>query len=169
MSALSTETLPQPNSKIGLLPQIIQDLVILNAWGPYYETYCVTDGRSRAHVEASGDDNPVHLSDEAAREFLPTLSGRIAHGDHLISMLPDLLRPLFRSFFEANIRLIYLGGGPFRFVRTIPIGGSIKAQVKILQPSENARGVLLKYDYRILDAALEEIAVTGSKHLLCMF
>ena len=89
------------------------------------EPRVITDDDVRAFAALSGDDNPLHTNDEAARAA--GFRSRIAHGMLGVAVASGLLA---RTGLTRGI-LIALAGVTWRFVAPIYPGDAIRLRVRV--------------------------------------
>ena len=89
------------------------------------EPRVITDDDVRAFAALSGDDNPLHTNDEAAR--VAGFRSRIAHGMLGVAVASGLLA---RTGLTRGI-LIALAGVTWRFVAPIYPGDAIRLRVRV--------------------------------------
>jgi crotonyl-CoA carboxylase/reductase len=101
-------------------------------------TIRITDQHVREMISLSGDDNPVHLSDRAAR--VANFDGRIAHGMLVGSLVPKFLSELGWLRLGSIVRMEY------SFVRPVYIDSRDNLRVVV-----EVRGIQLRNNKALLD------------------
>lgn len=98
----------------------------------------VTDLDVRSFAQLTGDHNPIHLSDEAARQG--RFGRRIAHGAFIFSASIGLLQQ-GESWPDV---LAFVGVERLRFVRPVFLGDTIRVRqtVRSLDPVDEATGLV---------------------------
>lgn len=98
----------------------------------------ITDADVRAFAELTGDRNPIHLSDEAARQG--RFGRRIAHGALVFSVSAGLLQ----QGEERPEVLAFVGVERLRFVRPVFLGDTIRVRqtVRSLDAVDPATGMV---------------------------
>lgn len=99
----------------------------------------ITEADVRAFAELTGDRNPIHLSDEAARQG--RFGRRIAHGALVFSASVGLLQQDQSHWPDV---LAFVGVERLRFVRPVFLGDTIRVRqtVRSLDPVDPATGMV---------------------------
>ena len=84
---------------------------------------CITDEEVRKFAEISGDDNPVHLDDEYAKDTL--FGKRIVHG----ILVSSLISKVIGTQLPGN-GTIYLSQN-LKFLKPVYVGETVRAEVVI--------------------------------------
>jgi len=93
----------------------------------------ITDADVRAFAALSGDDNPLHTNDEAARAA--GFSSRIAHGMLGLAAASGLLA----STGLTRGSLIALAGVNWRFIAPIFPGDAIRVRIRVAERRESSK------------------------------
>jgi acyl dehydratase len=101
------------------------------------EPYPVDQDRIQAFADATDDHQWIHLDEE--RAAAGPFHTRIAHGFLTLSLLPALMRGLYRL--EGVTMGINYGLNKVRFPAPLPTGSSVRATAVISEVSEVAGGL----------------------------
>lgn len=101
----------------------------------YFEK-CITDEEVRKFAEISGDDNPVHLDDEYAKESI--FGQRIVHG----ILVSGLISKVIGTQLPGN-GTIYLSQN-LKFLKPVYVGETVKAEVVIKDIITEKRRMVLE-------------------------
>jgi len=107
-------------------------------------------------AEATGDYQWIHVDRERAQAS--PFGTTIAHGFLTLSLVPRLLDRVY-SVGKVAARLNY-GCNKVRFTQPVPSGSRIKAQIRLAEVEETAKGV------RIISEAT--VSLEGSKRPACI-
>jgi acyl dehydratase len=93
----------------------------------------ITQEQLQRYAEASGDFNPIHLDDEAARRV--GLDGVIAHGMLSMAFLGQFLTSLIADMPDAFLRQLHV-----RFASMVRLGDTITCLGNVQARTTNADG-----------------------------
>lgn len=97
---------------------------------------CITDEEVRKFAEISGDDNPVHLDDEYAKDTL--FGKRIVHG----ILVSSLISKVIGTQLPGN-GTIYLSQN-LKFLKPVYVGETVRAEVVIKEIIEEKNRLVLE-------------------------
>ncbi len=89
----------------------------------------VTQERVNQFAEATGDHQWIHVDISRAMEESP-FGGTIAHGYLTLSLIPTLVRQVYRI--DRLKMIVNYGANKVRFPSPVPVGSRVRAGVKIL-------------------------------------
>ncbi|MEU8080465.1 MaoC family dehydratase [Catellatospora citrea] len=102
--------------------------------GPWHP---VEQGRVDTFADATGDHQWIHT--DPARAAAGPFGGTIAHGYLTLSLLPLLVRDLYR--FEGARMVVNYGLNKVRFPAPVPVGASVRLSASLVSVEEVAGGV----------------------------
>lgn len=89
----------------------------------------VTQERVNQFAEATGDHQWIHVDISRAMEESP-FGGTIAHGYLTLSLIPTLVRQVYRI--DRLKMIVNYGANKVRFPSPVPVGSRVRAGVEIL-------------------------------------
>ena len=89
----------------------------------------VTQERVNQFAEATGDHQWIHVDISRAMEESP-FGGTIAHGYLMLSLIPTLVRQVYRI--DRLKMIVNYGANKVRFPSPVPVGSRVRAGVEIL-------------------------------------
>ena len=114
----------------GSLMRAARDPAVLPAVGDYVELERSFDAdATAAFASLSGDDNPLHLSEEFARDS--HFGGRVVHGILVSSLFSTAFGTLYPGATYVSQSL--------RFVAPVPVGARVRARIEVLQVRARVR------------------------------
>ncbi|GIG02368.1 MaoC family dehydratase [Catellatospora citrea] len=102
--------------------------------GPWHP---VEQARVDTFADATGDHQWIHT--DPARAAAGPFGGTIAHGYLTLSLLPLLVRDLYR--FEGARMVVNYGLNKVRFPAPVPVGASVRLSASLVSVEEVAGGV----------------------------
>lgn len=110
----------------------------------------------------TGDDHWIHVDTERASREMP--GGKtIAHGLHLVSMMPRLQREIYAV--RKRGRGLNYGYDKIRFIAPVPVGSRIRLALTLVEAAPHPRGTRIVCDAAIeLDGA--DIPAVVARHIL---
>jgi acyl dehydratase len=102
--------------------------------GPWHP---VAQSRVDTFAEATGDHQWIHT--DPARAASGPFGGTIAHGYLTLSLLPLLVRDLYR--FEGARMVVNYGLNKVRFPAPVPVGASVRLAAQLVSVEEAGGGV----------------------------
>ncbi|GAA2400949.1 MaoC family dehydratase [Catellatospora methionotrophica] len=102
--------------------------------GPWHP---VEQARVDTFAAATGDDQWIHT--DPARAAAGPFGGTIAHGYLTLSLLPLLVRDLYR--FEGARMVVNYGLDKVRFPAPVPVGASVRLSAQVVSVAEAGGGV----------------------------
>src|SRR5690606_34718769 len=98
----------------------------------------ITQDRVNLFADATGDHQWIHVDVERAKEG--PFGGTISHGYLSLSLLPSLVKEIYRV---EGLRLgINYGLNKVRFPRPVPVGSRVRAGAEILDVKDTPNGTL---------------------------
>lgn len=99
----------------------------------------ITDADVRTFATLTGDENPIHLSEEAARQG--RFGKRVAHGALVFSMSVGLMQ---KDQVHWPDVLAFVGVERLRFVRPVFLGDTIRVRqtIRSVDPVDSATGMI---------------------------
>ena len=136
-------------------PKTIHTYDALQVGDIYTTTRFISEDDVRAFAEVTGDDNPIHLDEEHARNS--RFGHRIVHGVLLLGIISKVLGRDFPGHGSIAVSLTC------RFLRPVPVGSEVRIEVKIVEKLEKHRHVRGKtYVYNDQN----KIAIAGEATLI---
>lgn len=114
----------------------------------------ITNEKIKIFSEISGDNNPIHLDDDYAKNSI--FGKRIAHGLFVASFISNLI-----GNYLPGHGSIYLGQ-ELRFIRPAYVGDTVKVRIKVVDIIEEKNHYIL--ETLVLNINNEEI-ITGQARI----
>jgi acyl dehydratase len=108
-------------------------------------------------AQATGDDQWIHVDPE--RAAMGPFGKTIAHGYLSLSMLPRLMKELFRV--EGSRMGINYGIDRLRFTSPVPVGSEVRLKAKLVSAERRGAGVLYHVGVEVEIRDAEKPALVG--------
>lgn len=102
----------------------------------YSDWHTVTQKQVDLFAEATGDDQWIHVDVERARSS--PFGGTIAHGYLTLSLLPVLIREVYKV--DGLAMGLNYGSNKVRFPTPVPVGSRIRAGVELVELTRGSAG-----------------------------
>ena len=114
-------------------PKTIHTYDTLHVGDTFTTTCFISEDDVRLFAEITGDDNPIHLDEEHARNS--RFGHRIVHGVLLLGLISKVLGRDFPGHGSIAVSLTC------RFLRPVPVGSEVRIEVTIVEKLEKYRHV----------------------------
>lgn len=122
----------------------------------------VTQADIDAFAALTGDDHWIHVDGERAAREMPG-GATIAHGLHLLSLIPDLQRDIYAV--RRRGRGLNYGYDRVRFTDTVPVGSRVRLSLTLVEVAPHRAGTRLVTEATIEREGAEKPALVA-RHLL---